>query len=325
MGVVLSGGGAKGAFEAGVLAAFEDEGIVPDVLSGSSAGALNAAAAAAGVGADELIAMWTSLESRDVYRVRKDLHRLIRPFHLLGHPTRLLGLGSHTTSEHLAASIGWTWLLESGPLRRRLIDFLGGEDVPIADGRTLVVSCVDAGTGDPVRFANRSPIEHRPAERYRVGPMTVDHLLASAAIPGLFQPIRVDGELYWDGGLVANTPLKALMPYEPELVYVVASGAIDRDAGDPQSLGEVVALVADHLLRYSLIQDVDHARTVNQLVATDPEATYHEVVEIVVISPDEARTGIGRFLDFEPSVARTLVDAGYEIASGILRERRSRG
>ncbi|MDX1659041.1 MAG: patatin-like phospholipase family protein [Nitriliruptorales bacterium] len=319
VGLVLSGGGAKGAFGAGVIAAFEDASIDVDLVSGASAGALNAAAVATGIGADELIGLWSELESRDVYRVRKDVHRLVRPWHLISRPDRLLGLGHHTTTEHLAESIGWTWLLETGPLRELLVDLLGGEEVAVRDGCAMVVSCVDVGTGDPVRFANTAPPDHRPGHRYRAGTMTVDHLVASAAIPGLFEPIRIDGDLYWDGGLVANTPLKALMPYEPDIVYVVASGAIDRDAGDPASLGEVVALVVDHVMRYSLIQDVDHARTVNELVRADPNASYHRDVEIVVISPDHARSGLGQLLDFEPSVARELIDAGYDIARDAIR------
>ena len=304
-----------------MIAAFADEGVDVDVVAGSSAGALNAAAVASEVDPDQLVGMWSELESRDVYRLRKDVHRLVRPLHLLSHPGRLLGLGHHTTSEHLADSIGWTWVLETGPLRDLLIDFLGGDRLQIPDHHTLVVSCVDAGTGDPVRFSNHAPPGHRPATRYIAGPMTVDHLLASAAIPGLFEPIRIDGELYWDGGLVANTPLKALLPYEPDVVYVVSSGAIDRDHHDPRSLGEVIALVADHLLRYSLIQDVDHARTINQLVRADPEATFHRDVEIVVISPPEPRSGIGNFLDFEPSLARELIDDGYEVGRETLRQR----
>ena len=307
-----------------MIAAFADAGVGVDVVSGASAGALNAAAVATDVDADQLVGLWSELESRDVYRLRKDLHRLVRPLHLIGNPAALLGLGHHTTSEHIADSIGWTWLLETSPLRQLLIDFLGGEELPVSDGRTLVVSCVDAGTGDPVRFCNDFPPGHRPAHRYRNGTMTVDHLLASAAIPGLFQPIRIGENLYWDGGLVANTPLKALLPYEPDVVYVVASGAIDRDAADPKSLGQVAALVADHLLRYSLIQDVDHARTINQLVRADPEGTYHREVEIVVISPPEARSGIGNFLDFEPSLARELIDDGYEVGRSTLRERSRR-
>lgn len=306
--LVLSGGGAKGAFGAGVAAALEDAGIRPRVLTGTSAGALNAAALATGAGADTLVELWSHLESRHVYRVRKDVHTLLRPWHLIRHPGRLIGMGSHTTTEHLLDSVGWDWLFETGPLRQRLCDLIG-ERIPIPDDRVLSVSCVDANTGELVRFTNELP-PNRPPENFREVELTVDHLLASAAIPGIFRPVEIDGEPYWDGGLVANTPLRAAMPFEPDVAFVVASGAVDRDAATPRSLGQTVGLMVDHLMRTAMVEDIDHARTVNELVRANPEATYHVEVEIVPISPTDDHVGVAHMLDFEPSVARDLIGAG---------------
>ena len=313
--LVLSGGGAKGAFEAGVIDGLLAGGVTFDVLSGTSAGGLNAAALAVGLPSSAIIDLWSGLESRDVYRLRRDIHRLLRPVHLLAHPDRLLGLGPHTTSEHLLDSIGWTWLFDLSPLRRRLVELVGGEVLPVQDDVVLSLSCIDAGTGELVRFANREPPPGRGDDKVVVTQLTVDHLLATAAIPGLFQPIEIDGVHLWDGGLIANTPLTGAVAYEPDEVFVVASGAVDREESAPRSLGQVVSSMVDHVLRYALLKDVDHTETVNDLVGHAPEATKHRHIAITTIVPTTERSGIGQLMDFEPARARELIDAGREAAT----------
>lgn len=317
---MLSGGGAKGAFEAGVIAAVEEGGVRPDVVSGTSAGALNAAAVACGIDAAALAQLWTGLESGDVYRLRRDVHRLVRPLHLLGNPLRLLGRGWYSASEHLLDSIGWTWLFHMAPLRRRLVELLGGEELPIVDGMTLTVSCLDAASGELVRFTNAGPTGERDDGTYREVTMTIDHVLASAAIPGIFAPIEIDGGTWWDGGLVANTPLTAAMGYGPQTAIVVATGAVERTGQAPRSLGEAVSQIVDHLMRHGMVKDMDHAQTVNELVRAAPDATPHGHVDLVPVVPgDHDRSGLGELLDFDPRRARQLIDHGHRLGSEALR------
>lgn len=318
--LVLSGGGAKGAFEAGVVAALDDADVRPTVVSGTSAGAINAAAVACGVPVDRLVELWSSLESGDVYRVRRDVHRLVRPFHLVSNPAALLGRGRYSTSEHLLDSIGWTWLFHTAPLRRRLVSVLGGEVLPIRDDMVLTVACVDAATGELVRFTNRAPTGDRADPGYRETTLTVDHLLASAAIPGVFAPVEVDGATWWDGGLVANTPLTAAMGYDPDVAIVVATGAVERTGQPPRSLGEAASQIIDHVMRFGMVKDMDHAQTVNELVAAAPDATRHRHVELVPVVPgDDDRGGLGELLDFDPRRARQLVDNGRRQATDAIR------
>lgn len=308
---MLSGGGAKGAFEAGVVAALEDAGVDPTVVCGTSAGAVNAAAVACGIPVARLLDLWGSLESGDVYRVRRDVHRLVRPLHLAGNPRALLGLGEHATSEHVLDSIGWTWLFHLRPLRRRLVEVLGGEELPIRDGVSLTVSCVDAASGDLVRFTNRAPDGATSEGDYREVTMTVDHLLASAAIPGIFAPVEVEGRTWWDGGLVANTPMAAALGHRPDTAIVVAAGAVDRTGSPPRSLGEAASRIVDHIMRFGMVRDMDHAQTVNELVRAAPGATAHRDVQLVPVVPGDAdRSGIGELLDFDPGRARTLIEHG---------------
>lgn len=317
--LVLSGGGAKGAFEAGVVRALDAADVRPEVVCGTSAGALNAAAVACEVPNERLVDLWCRLESGDVYRVRRDVHTLVRPLHLLGHPSRLLGRGVHATSEHVLDSIGWTWLFHLAPLRRRLVAVFGGEVLPIAPGRVLTVACLDAASGELVRFTNRAPTGTRAEPGYVETTLTVDHLLASAAIPGVFAPVRIDGRTYWDGGLVANTPLTAALSYDPDTAIVVATGAVERTGEPPRSLGEAVSRLVDHLMRFGLVQDMDHAQTVNELVRAAPEATRHREVDLVPVVPEEGRSGIGELLDFDPRRARVLIDEGEEIGADAIR------
>ena len=321
--LVLSGGGAKGAFEAGVIAALDDAGVRPAILSGTSAGALNAAAVACGVPIDRLVGMWGSLESGDVYRMRRDVHRLVRPLHLASDPWALLGRGRQSTSEHLLESIGWTWLFHTAPLRERLVAVLGGEVLPIRDDVVLTVACVDAASGELVRFTNHAPTGARAEPGYREVTMTVDHLLASAAIPGIFAPIEIEGGTWWDGGLVANTPLSAALAYDPDAAIVVATGAVERTAEPPRSLGQAASQIIDHIMRFGMVKDMDHAQTVNELVRVAPDATRHREVQLVPVVPNDDRSGLGELLDFDPRRAHQLIDDGREVGAAAVRRWRA--
>ena len=302
-----------------MIAALDDADVRPEVLSGTSAGALNAAAVACGVPVERLVQLWRSMESGDVYRLRRDVHRLIRPLHLVSNPWALLGRGQRSTSEHLLESIGWTWLFHTAPLRKRLVALLGGEVLPIRDDVVLTVACVDVVSGELVRFTNRAPTGVRAEPGYREVTMTVDHLLASAAIPCIFAPIEVEGGTWWDGGLVANTPLSAAMAYDPDDAIVVATGAVERTGEPPRSLGQAASQIIDHIMRFGMVKDMDHAQTVNELVRAAPEATHHREVQLVPVVPDDDQSGLGELLDFDPRRAHQLIEDGRRIGATAVR------
>lgn len=319
--IVLSGGGVRGAFEAGVLQALEEVGLRPGIVSGTSAGAISGAGLAAGLPAAEVRDIWTSVQSRDVYRPRLDLHRLISLRSVVLDPRRLLGIGRFTTSETLLDMVRWTWLFHLGPLRQRLVEVLGGESLDLPDDVVLTVSAVTVDSGEVVRFTNRAlPDPTRDEGRTEVVDMTVDHLLASASIPGLFQPVDVDGTSYWDGGLSANTPLAAASSHAPDRIIVVGASPLDGHDRAPDTLGDVLARSVDHLFRAALVQDVEHTRDINALVAAGHGGTHHRHVEITTIVPERNIGGLGDLLDFEPVVAERLADDGLRIARRRLAE-----
>ncbi len=314
MALVLSGGGARGAFDVGVAKAVLEAGITPQILAGTSAGALTAAGLAMGWDTDRLETFWCGQETRHVMRPRLDLHRLFRLGRLLGDPRRFLGFGEHTASEALLDLFGWTWLFHMRPLRRRIVDAIGGEVLPLQPGRILTVSAVEVDTGEFVRFSNAEPADGRSGDGLRVVQMTVDHILASAAIPGLFEPVEIDGRSYWDGGLASNTPLAAAFEHEPDAAVVVASAARHNRPYAPRSFGDVIGLAVEHLFTQSLVVDLDHARTVNRLVASGQAETVHRIVELVTVTPSGLTPGIGQLLDFEPSRAARFIEDGYRAA-----------
>ena len=309
--LVLSGGGARGAFEAGAFDALDGAGLRPGVVSGTSAGAITGAGVACDWASERIIELWTSLQTRDVLRPRWDLHRLVRLRPLLRPPWELLGFGAGSTTETLLDLLGWTWFFHLGPLRDLLVGELGGERLPIGDDVTLTLSAVEVETGRLVRFSNRPlPNQERDQRPNLVAELTVDHVLASAAIPGLFRPVEIDGSRYWDGGLTSNTPLTAALAHDAERLVVVGASTEEPGPSPPGSLGDVLARALDHALRAALLHDVDHARTVSELADGAPAHSRHQPVEIVEVLPEEPITGLGDLLDFEPRAARDLLASG---------------
>ena len=314
VGLVLSGGGARGAFEAGVVAAMEDARLVIEAVSGTSAGAVNAAGLAAGFSADRLAALWAGLADTDVYRQRRDVWNLVRP-------AALWGGGSW--SERLLRTVGWTWLWDWRPLRETLVRIFGGETVPVTGDIPLVVSSVEVATGDLVRFASASP--PRPRDDLVATTLTVDHLIASAAIPLLFRPGRVEGTAYWDGGIVANTPLAPVLSWLPDAVVVVTTTTLRRPAPEPSSLAESITLLVDTVQRFALEADLALAEEVNRRVRSGGEPAGHRrrrAVDILLIDPRGEDLGDG--LRFDPEQARRLFALGREMGAESLARWRPR-
>ena len=173
--VILSGGGAKGAYEAGAVAALAEHGLPIRLVAGSSAGALSAAMIVAGR-ADRLEATWRSITREQIYSVRV--------------PTFFAGLlPGWLTLRALANS---TSLLDPGPLRELIASSVELERIRTSS-IGLVVMATDLTRRAPRVFDNQS--------------VTVDALVAAAAVPGLFPAVDVDGALLVDGGLTGRAPV----------------------------------------------------------------------------------------------------------------------
>ena len=172
--LVLSGGGGRGAYQAGVWAWLEQQYWRPGLVTGTSVGAINGAAIASGMSGEQLQRLWTLIDEDQVYRYR--------PWRNIMHwLKRLIGRAQGTTA-----------LADTEPLRRLMSRELDFDALRTSDIE-LIVAAVRILDG-MVRYFDQRQIG-------------VEHLMASSAIPVLFPWQFIDGEAHWDGGLAVNTPL----------------------------------------------------------------------------------------------------------------------
>ena len=206
---VLGGGGLLGAHEVGMLRALAEAGVKPDLVVGTSIGALNGvlvAAEPAGA-ADRLSRMWQGEELRLAFSEK-----------FWGRAVRLVRSGTHLHS------------FES--LRQVLAAALPGPD--FADLK-LPFQCVAAS------------IESASARWFGSGPV-VPAVMASCAVPGLLPPVEIDGAHYFDGGLVDSIPVGRAVMLGASTVYVLQVGRIESPLAVPTKPWEV-GLVAFEIAR----------------------------------------------------------------------------
>jgi NTE family protein len=216
--LVLQGGGALGAYQAGVYEALAEANIHPDWVSGVSIGAINAAIIAGNAPndrVDRLRAFWTDVTSAGLWPLFNDAFALARGDamrNLLNHASAGFALASGASGFfaarplvpwlHPAGTIEATSFYDTADLKRtleRLVDF----DRLNAGMTRLSVGAVNVRTGNFVYFDNADGII-RP-----------EHVMASGALPPSFPAVEIDGEHYWDGALVSNTPLQWVVESRP--------------------------------------------------------------------------------------------------------------
>lgn len=263
---VLSGGGNRGALQAGAADVLITAGVTPDLLVGTSVGAVNAAFLAAGptpARSAGLVDLWRGMSGREVFPGSR-LERLV---HLvLGH-------------DHLYSSDG---------LRRLLREHLPYERIEQA-AIPLVLVATDLVSGTERRLTHGS---------------VVDAVAASAAIPGIFPPVEIEGELLCDGAVAANLPIAA----------AAAAGASEAwvfDTVEPCSSPRHAHGAVDIALQ--ALAHLGHARAQAELLCPPGNIVLHHLA--LICASDR------RFSDF--SATSILIDEGAAIARAYLLEHRS--
>jgi NTE family protein len=341
--LVLSGGGARGAYEVGVLDYLLQE--LPrriggpvrfDLITGSSVGAIHACflAATAQEGPERmerLAAIWTGmkfgeifhLSTREALRIPRRLFGLMRgtgPLQTGRLPPRLHGLLDTTPLERIVLSqIPWR------RVRRN-----------VREGRLTAVSvaATQIATGRVVVFTEHATPERMPWTRdpsilgraVHIGP---HHALASAAIPMLFPAVRVENTYYADGGIRLNTPLAPALRLGASHVLVIglshgttlgeeaelAAGRVESYGNPVFMFGKMLnALLLDHV-----DADLAHMRVINDILASGGEAfgaSFLEKVNAVV----KRRRG-QHFRVVEDLVIRPSRDLGREAAEVLASQR----
>jgi len=355
--LVLSGGGARGAFQVGVYERLlEDERFAdgPAVLSGTSAGGINAALIAAGKTPREMLQFWRELADDPPVvasaaffdHATKALVRLVLEemggwvsgtaparallWRLRNHlPPRsgsLLALcveyvltARFELVSRLLESIREPYIADHSPLRARLVDALGGERVP-SRGLRLAINTVDAQSGRLVRFVTAPAPATRSPDYVVVDAITVDMVLASASIPLLFPPVRIGAHLLWDGGLLVNTPLAPVVALgADEVVTVLVTEPPDQGPPGLPHFGRAVERSVDSFLENAYNIDRKLLLERNR-VARLGGGQYRAVTLYEAVRPARhAVFSAGSYLYFEREVIAAMFDAGRRAAASWLR------
>jgi NTE family protein len=264
VGIILSGGGARGAYEVGVLSyLFEDVtrmlGSPPhiDIVCGTSVGAINGCFLTAHMsdpvlGMRRLVQLWTELELTRVlgfgFKQVIGLPRLA--FGGLGDGNGLFDV--RPMAELISKEISWRAVTRT--LRRRLLRALSVSTTEVSTGRTVVF----VQTGPDVAMPAHPP----PRTLFRADHIGPHHALASAAIPLLFPPVRVDDELYLDGGLRQNTPIAPALRLGASHIFAIGGsrevrGVQSNEDGVAKLKAPGAAFLLGKLLNAFLLDHID--------------------------------------------------------------------
>jgi NTE family protein len=234
---VLGGGGLLGAYEVGMLRALVEAEVEPDLIVGTSVGAVNGAMFASAPGGevvDRLESMWSRLSDDDIFG-GSALRRV----------STLARTRTHTHS--------------SEPLRDLLASTLG-------EGRLI--------EDLPVRFQCVAASIERAAEHWFERGPVVEAVMASSAVPGVLPPVEIAGEHYFDGGLVHSIPIGRAVALGARTVYVLHVGRVERPLQPPSRPWEVAMVAFEIARRHRFAADmaaVPENVTVHVLPTGDPE------------------------------------------------------
>jgi NTE family protein len=299
--LILSGGGARGAYQVGVLKAIAhlqpSGGHNPfDIICGTSAGAINASVLACesdhyGHAVTKLEALWANLDSRKIHRVgfRQLIKSTLRIFGSFFH-------GGIVEGKPAA-------LLDNAPLRQLLeeqIDFSKLADrISNGDIEALSITALAYSSGKNVSFFQGANDIANWRRNQRVGARTMlnhNHLMASSALPAIFPPVKIRGEYFGDGAIRQSAPLSTALHLGANRLFVIGVSHNARDFVDPledRVHTPTFAQITGHLLNSSFIdamdEDLEMLQRFNQISQYLTPAQLDSVkihpVEVLTITP----------------------------------------
>lgn len=256
--LALQGGGSHGAFTWGVLdRLLEEEQLAIEGISGTSAGALNAAVFAQGVGKgggrqgakDELALFWHRIAefARFSPVQRSAVDHLLGNWNIDGSPaTMWLDLIERIFSPYQLNP------LNLNPVRDLLVELLDVEAIQSCDETKIFVCATNVETGH--------------ARVFRRNELTIEALLASICLPQMFQAVEIDGAPYWDGGYMGNPVIYPLIYYcDSRDVAIVQINPLFRK-GTPRSAGEIINRLNEISFNSSLIAELRAIAFVQRLI-----------------------------------------------------------
>jgi len=343
VGLILTGGGARAAYQVGVLKAVGaivgvGHGNPFPILCGTSAGAINAVALAAradqyAAAVREMEDVWAAFRARHVYR--SDVPAIMRS------GAKWLGAMMLVYRRNPIS------LLDNAPLRRLLwerIDF-GRISRNVATGALDALSVTASGyaSGHSVSFFETHAPQAGWQRIQRIGKpakIGLDHLMASSALPFLFPAVRLEREFFGDGSMRQVAPVSPALHLGADRVFVIGTGRqVHEHEPSPRrrsiaypSLAEIGGHALNSIFLDTLAQDIDWLRRINAAIALfEPErrATLpFRHIDVLVISPSESLDRIAsRHVHELPRAVRFLLGtvgatrrSGANLASYLLFE-----
>jgi NTE family protein len=320
---VLTGGGARAAYQVGVLRClarvFPD--LSPDVLTGVSAGGINAAYLAAhqesfGRKLENLVDIWSGLRIEDVFRV--DLRDLA---------SRTVRWGGRLLSGGRSPLPPARSLVDTTPLRsllERMLDAKSGGIQGIArsleDGwlRAVALTAANYTTGQSITWVQTRDdcgiqTWERPQRRSAACALRVDHVMASSSLPFFFPAVEVDGAWYGDGGIRLTAPLSPAVHLGARHIIAVSTryAPTREEAERPAVQGypppaQVAGVLYNAIFLDQLDSDALNMRQINDFVARLPEHRRDGLrrIELLVLRPSQ---DLGRLANtYEPELPRAF-------------------
>jgi len=281
--LILSGGGARGAYQAGVLKHLQEIDWQPDLVCGTSVGAINATAIGCGLGIYDIINLWKSIERGRVYNI-----------------------SFWQQLQYYFTRRGFVPLMETEPLKRLILERMEIKRLRSSE-QEIVITAVNI-LKSRLKFFNNSVID-------------IEHVMASSAIPILFPWQYIDGEPYWDGGVMANTPiLPALERGAKEIIVVLLSPVGGSSLELPRTRRQAIERVFEQSLIGSHQAFMAHLAWEQKVKG---ETGFFERiarrtltmgdVRIATIAPDRM-LGFQSLLNFSARQVDILLRAGYNDA-----------
>lgn len=327
--LLLSGGGARAAYQVGVLKAIAE--LTPKgsknpfpIICGTSAGSINTVALASNasnfhLGVKKLIRVWSNFELHHVfYADAKNL------FKRIGH-WAWSQLGPGTWHK------GPSSLLDNQPLRELLNQYIDFEKIDQSIERgELHAYCLTAcsyTSGESTTFYDGSAKIQDWARTHREGmrkKMRIDHLMASSAIPVIFPSVELDEEHFGDGSMRQISPISPALHLGAEKILIIGL-RMEREPGSPQapelrpSLGQISGYVLDTLFLNSLQSDIERMERMNRTLRESKSVNSEQlkIVEHFVINPSEdiANIAMKHFLELPKSFRIALKFLGMAKAN----------
>jgi len=325
--LVLQGGGALGAYQVGVYQALDEAGIEPDWVIGTSIGAINAAIIAGSPRSERMARLrdfWKRVEHRHALEdlMPAGVSTMIRNWQAIaaGLPAFFAPNPLAFLSPHAQLGAEGAGYYSTDPLRATLADLVDFDRVNGGAIR-LTVGASNVRTSEMVYFDSRDR------------PLDLRHVMASGALPPAFPAVRIDDELYWDGGILSNTPVEAVFDDNPRRNAMVYAVHIWNPHGhEPETIWEVMnrqkdvqysSRAATHIKRQRQLHKLRHIITELAGLIPPDRRQSADVAELAgygcstrmhvirLLAPALDQEDHSKDIDFSPSGIRQRWEAGY--------------